>query len=167
MRPRDKARRERHPIPEAYQDKSEQWKSSFAFHLDYCQHYNPEPRKDNDCDLGVDAETLTLGFKLARPCICSLAKDSGKPIAVCEKFRERTTESAVDYANTVEKSMEQFLTTLPWIGKIKEQCQGKKTDQQGIDTCPVCSKRIGWSWTPDNGHMSARCETEDCVNFIE
>lgn len=33
--------------------------------------------------------------------------------------------------------------------------------------CPLCHKELLFSIAPGNGHMKARCETENCIDTME
>lgn len=165
-------RKQIHEIPREFSDRSDEWKSSFWHERDYCVHYRPKPGLGgNDCEKGVDLDALTENNTKCRPCILSFRKrygeDKGREVAECEHFEQRSIESAAECADSTEGHMEQFLKTLPWISKIKDSMKGVTTDMRGKDECPICEKVIHWSWTPYNNHMSAKCETQDCVNFIE
>jgi hypothetical protein len=38
---------------------------------------------------------------------------------------------------------------------------------RGEINCPTCRGRLHWSRAAENGHVWGRCETEDCVSWIQ
>lgn len=50
---------------------------------------------------------------------------------------------------------------------IVKNVAGMRTEQAGTMPCPLCQKTLHYSVSPSNGHLHARCETEDCVTAME
>lgn len=40
-------------------------------------------------------------------------------------------------------------------------------EQSGTMECPLCQKQLRFSVAKSNGHLSARCETPNCINAME
>ncbi len=59
--------------------------------------------------------------------------------------------------------MLRFIKALEAINKLV----GKQRGVSGRLDCPNCGKGLRYSVAASNGHKSGRCETKDCVNFIE
>ena len=38
---------------------------------------------------------------------------------------------------------------------------------RGVIDCPTCRGRLHWSRAPENGHVWGKCETEECVAWIQ
>lgn len=56
------------------------------------------------------------------------------------------------------------------IGKVKKAIQEKHPQKgfaKGTIPCPVCQKNLFYSRAASNGHVHARCETPDCICFME
>jgi hypothetical protein len=51
------------------------------------------------------------------------------------------------------------------INKVKSE--HKKKDWSGILECPICKKKLYVSHAAINGHTRGKCETENCINWIE
>ncbi len=39
--------------------------------------------------------------------------------------------------------------------------------ESGVTQCPLCCNQVRFSVAASNGHCSARCETDHCINFQE
>lgn len=42
-----------------------------------------------------------------------------------------------------------------------------RNERSGAMECPLCQKTVKYSIAPSNGHMRARCETENCISAME
>jgi len=41
------------------------------------------------------------------------------------------------------------------------------TENSGFVKCPCCESIIAWSRAPSNGHTRGKCQTPDCIEWIE
>lgn len=64
----------------------------------------------------------------------------------------------------IEDFLMQLTLTSPLIDKLK---MDNPNGGLGIDSCPICNKKIHWCVSSYNGHISLKCETKDCVNMME
>ncbi len=66
---------------------------------------------------------------------------------------------------------EQFKTGFARIQKARDAIVQKTNGQRGISGemgCPACGRgRLQYSVAGVNGHISARCSTDECVSFME
>lgn len=146
-----------------------------------CKHYNGSFHNTH-CGAGVCYRDVTTkpddpGCAYRKPCVkldpndphdahgLKVIAETGQP-GVCDKYEE-PTQAEIDASEAaMEAAMEQMLKSIPWVESIRERCKGK--DDRGVDVCPICAGKIHWSCAGAyNGHVHARCETEDCLNFME
>lgn len=83
----------------------------------------------------------------------------------CDKFEPRTVEEVEQHDRDVDASVLRFLTAGPIIQAVKETHKGK--DWNGVEECPVCKGRLHLSHSAFNGHVWGKCETEDCLAWME
>lgn len=135
--------------------------------MNYCQHYNPRGAK-TECRAGCDIANLkrvqTRPEKPIKwgPCIEGhLLPD---PLAVCPKWLRVTREAAEKRADDIERSMRKLTIAGPFISAWrKKQPLGKAE----VVECPVCKGRLYLTQSAYNGHVHAKCQTPDCISFIE
>ena len=133
----------------------------------FCKHYRGMHEKD-ECEAGVAFVTLDhYGTKQFREsCPCFGAKQSGtcesKVYPTAEEMAEDDRQMAERFANIV-KAREAIVADCggPW----KRGMGGSS----GMIDCPVCEgvETLQYSRAGYNGHVHARCTTEDCVSWME
>lgn len=68
-----------------------------------------------------------------------------------------------------EKESEDWSEAMKAIGKvataIKEKHKGE--DWHGAVLCPICNGRLTVMHSGTNGHTHGRCETDDCLKWME
>lgn len=140
------------------------------FHRNYCVHYDPAG-SPHGCAAGVNRETMrraaTPGSSgkslvLWGPCIGGHTLVDARDY--CPKWERRSLESAEKHADEVQALSAMMVKAAPVIDAWREKLPRGKSE---IITCPVCEARLHLSQSACNGHISARCETEDCICFIE
>lgn len=141
-------------------------------HRDYCVHYSPRPGKIgcNYCSGGMDTNliqnipvTTRSGSVLKfGPCIYGHTLED--PLKHCPKWERRSIESGEKFADSVEKAMKRMEIAEPFITEWRNR---KPIGKSEVVTCPACSGKLHLSQSSYNGHIQAKCETEDCINFIE
>lgn len=85
------------------------------------------------------------------------------PVA-CAKFQKKTAEEIQKEHDDIQALVDRMTKIGPWISATKKKYPN---GGQAEESCPICAKRIRFSISSCNGHMHARCETEDCINFME
>lgn len=109
-----------------------------------------------------------LGMALRLPCSGraddARLKQLGLSRVDCPKFEKKTAEEIEEEKASLQRAMDRMTKTIPWASEMKKK-HGRGF--AGEDACPICSKRIRFTIADYNGHMHARCETADCVNFME
>lgn len=141
-----------------------------------CKHFNGSYHNTH-CDAGVCYRDVTPkpdepGSAIRQPCRkpdddhdFRVLAETG-PQGVCNKYEEPTQEEIAADEAAWEAAKDRMFKSIPWTMKIKEANQGKNAS--GTDECPICGNVIHWSCAGAyNGHVHARCETENCLNFME
>jgi hypothetical protein len=139
---------------------------TIAFEMNYCQHYKPQGSKII-CTVGMDIRSLQRvatkpdGIKWG-PCIGGHTLEN--PLAICPKWLRRTREQGEQRADLMEESFKRMTLIAPVVSawRVKEPI-GKAE----VITCPACGGRLHLSQSSYNGHVHGKCETQDCVNWME
>lgn len=140
------------------------------FDMNYCQHYQPKPGSvmQDYCALGCGAsERMDAGRKAGEPNMtpCIGGHEAKDVLALCPKWIRRTREHAEARADAMEKHMKEFMRAQTLISKVKREHKGR--DWRGIEVCPACGGKLHMSHARYNGHVHGKCETEDCLNWME
>lgn len=75
--------------------------------------------------------------------------------------KEEGNESTIQRRNDND-SDQHVINTLLAYRLIKEQ-----NKDRGYIECPSCKGRLSFSKAKSNGHIAAKCETKNCISFIE
>lgn len=141
------------------------------FDRNYCAHYAPQPGSAaNDyCALGCDAskrmkEARDSGEPNMSPCIGG--HKTPNVLTLCSKWERRSLEHAAKRADAFQEMMERMEIVMPVVSKWRVKPK-PTSDLRGIIECPKCKGRLHLSQSSYNGHVHARCETENCVAFME
>lgn len=120
----------------------------------FCKHYHG---MQNPCDVGVDFETVKVNAdRLIYPCYSADTK-------TCSLALYPTAEEIAQK----DKEIADMLLKVTTARKlIIEATHGKKSVSGHIN-CPVCSTGTLSYSVAYNGHVHARCSTQDCLNWLE
>ena len=83
----------------------------------------------------------------------------------CEKFELPTDEEIAKHEASIREVVERHMKLDPWISGMRKKY--RQTGFQGIVECPICQGKLHFTVSTYNGHTSGRCESENCVNYIE
>lgn len=83
----------------------------------------------------------------------------------CPKYQDPTDEEIAERDARIKERHDRFMLTLPLISKVKRKHRGE--NWKGVETCPACGGRLHMTHSAYNGHVWGRCETEDCLSWIE
>lgn len=83
----------------------------------------------------------------------------------CEKFELPTDEEIKEHEAAIQAVIDRHMKMAPWISDMRKKY--RQTGFQGVVDCPLCGKKLHFTVSNYNGHTSGRCETENCVNYIE
>lgn len=136
-----------------------------------CIHFTGIMQKT--CDKGmiyddVDKE-LRLPYRAALPCFepdaAQLERLAGKPQCTCPYTQFPTPEEVAAREEEIANAMQKTMQALAVVAPIRKEHKGK--DWNGVLECPNCKGRLHVRHAGCNGHVWAKCETKDCVAWIE
>lgn len=139
---------------------------TIAFAMNYCQHYDPQGRKTR-CRAGADIDAIQSvvtkpgGLKWG-PCIEGHLLPNA--LELCPHWLRTSREQGEKHADLVESSMRRMTLVAPVVGAWRKKEPIGKSE---IIACPVCQGRLHLSQAACNGHVHGKCETPDCVNWME
>ena len=133
----------------------------------WCVHYRyrDEAGRDSDtCEAGVQYSSLPKPSQ-TRPCFLT-DKGESKPHAThCEHLRRPTSDEIEARAIWRRSHMEKLYTVLAGIAGWRAANKGRSHAE--VVECPACAGRLHLSIAAYNGHVHGRCETTDCVSWME
>ena len=85
----------------------------------------------------------------------------------CDKYEDPTEEDILKEDEEIRKATEAMEKVFPIIVKIKQEHEKDTEPWVGTETCPVCNGTLHVSHANYNGHVWGKCETKNCVNWME
>lgn len=149
----------------------------FAQHQQWCVHYHREGGmpKNERCLKGIiydeltrNAELGTTGCALRLPCIRSHhdpAERRGRPLCECPHLKWPTVEESHAHEVEIRAHMDKMMAATVAIEPIRKAHKGK--DWAGVIECPICKGKLHVRHHGYNEHCWVKCETEDCVSWVE
>jgi hypothetical protein len=145
-----------------------------------CKHYNGSFHNDK-CAIGIAYRDVTNkpdepGCAYRKPCVkldpldpgdahgLKVIADTG-PQGVCEKYEEPSQDEIAAHEKVMNEAMDRMMRTMPLCIAIKEEHAGH--DWQGVKECPICGGDLHLTHAAYNGHVHGKCETENCVSWME
>lgn len=146
-----------------------------AERLQTCTHFNGMGfygQDDKRCDAGVCYRELRSTKKDADgryvkrlPCLPPLSEYAGTlPIAACEHFRAKTAEEVDAEEARLAARMALHAKVGPAVIAWRQKPPKGKRE---VIECPACGGRLHLAQSSYNGHVHGRCETADCVSWME
>ena len=132
--------------------------------MNSCKHYNRHVWLERgDCDAGINVRQLVgsddTGWIKRTPCF---KKDCSS--IVCDKYEDYTEKELKDKVDWLEDIVKKMQIASPIIKKLKYD---NPDGGIGVIKCPVCSGDLHYSVAACNNHVHGRCETDDCLNWME
>lgn len=128
-----------------------------------CKHFNGVGNTP-PCLKGIDIRELVggpdLGWVTRLPCI----KRNKNPIP-CDQFEDFTQEELQAIEDDFKEIEDMFETVQPVIDKIKIDHRNK--NWEGIVECPICKGTLHITHVAINGHTCGKCETKECISWME
>jgi len=130
--------------------------------MDRCKHFTGI--QHDECSAGVLYDAVRVprepGTGIGLPCFVS------DGVGQCVK---RVLPTLAEAEEDARKSAEFIGHMAAARAKIIEATGKPKpaTDQRGTIPCPKCGETMHWRRASYNGHVWAKCETEDCIAWIE
>lgn len=128
----------------------------------YCQHYDPPIGGVTSCKCGVVYDDQFPDKPI--PCWQGRGKTDGEQRKLCHRWLRNTREQGEARADRIEIVMKRLRIVGPVVAEWRNKSPKGK---QEIIECPVCKGRLHLSQAACNGHVHAKCETDDCVSFME
>lgn len=156
----------RRPFPKHHPNMSRE--SHIEFYRNYCVNYAPKPGSlgSDYCALGLGAsDAMDRARKAGQPNMspCIGGHKASDALALCPKWERGSLEHAERRANAIEKSMERMSVVMPVVNAWRNKKPFRKAE---VIECPKCKGRLHLSQSY-NGHVHGKCETEDCVSWME
>lgn len=133
--------------------------------LGKCRHFNG--LMNDECKVGIKYETVKAplpegtGRSFALPCLL----EPGGHCDKCEPYTEAEADAQIeDHKKRMENIMLARAAIVTAIGKPWKKGE---PGSSGTVECPVCKGKLSYSRAGYNGHIHARCETKDCVSWME
>lgn len=125
-----------------------------------CRHFNGV--QNRTCKAGVNYDEL-----VPIPCIGYRPGDTHRQ-AECDKKSCWTREEAVRNEKTREEETKKALLAISAAHSAAKAIGLKKGNGgSGSTECPVCKGKLHFSVASINGHLWGRCETKNCVSWME
>jgi len=140
---------------------------TIAFEMNYCQHYGRGKGADMICKVGLNLKevqkvpTGDKGYKWG-PCIEGHTLKN--PHAYCQHWIRHTREQGEKRADSVARSLRMMTVVMPIVDKWRLKEPIGKAE---VIECPECKGRLHLSQSLHNGHVHGKCETENCVAWME
>lgn len=132
-----------------------------------CKHFNGTI--NDACDAGVNYKQLAgepeYGYATRLPCFTDNPFGKGAVKAACDKFCLPSAEEIRERENEIKKTLEQQAKVAPLIIALKKEYKGRSA--QVIRECPVCGGKLHMSISSYNGHVHGKCETANCLYWME
>jgi hypothetical protein len=131
-----------------------------------CRHFNGI--QHDCCEAGVNYEELIEHGKYRIPCL-KMAIGLKRDPALCEKFAAMTREEAEKEADeTLSIQAKTMLAMRAAHEDAKLKRFGKGHGGHDSFPCPTgCGGHLYYRVASVNGHMHAKCETPNCVSWME
>ena len=140
---------------------------TIAFEMNYCQHYGRGKGSDMVCAAGMDLKTIKhvkTGDRQINWGPCIEGHTLPEPKAHCPHWIRRTREQGEARADIVEKSEREMELVMPVVAEWRKRPPFEKRE---TIKCPACGGKLHLSQSSYNGHVWGKCETADCVSWME
>ena len=136
----------------------------------HCKHYRGREMffGEKACAAGVDpvlsfCDGERFGWVKKAPCFRDNADAPHCPAQVFPTAEEEAASRAA-----LKARMDDIMTHMPVARARIIAMATEKKMHSGVIDCPKCGgDRLHWSRARSNGHVHARCETNDCLGWIE
>lgn len=132
----------------------------------WCIHYryNRDLKGAADtCEAGVPYEQFAAAMQ-HKPCFLDAGKS--KPGALhCEHLRLPTPEEIVAHDAWLAVRLDRMGVVMTGILPWRKAHKGQNAAE--VVECPACKGRLRLSIAAYNSHIHGRCETPDCVSWVE
>jgi hypothetical protein len=112
-----------------------------------------------------------MGWGIRIPCHKRIEARDGEPVprATCDRYEDPTDEEIAadeaEWERIAADSERKMRAVGPLVKRIKRENKGRSN--RGVEECPCCKGKLHWTIAGYNGHVHMRCETDDCIAFME
>lgn len=137
----------------------------------HCKHYNGRdlfmPGSEGKCRAGVDPIYSfcggdRTGWVRKVPCL-----RTNETEAICPAAEYPTMEEEEQRQREFQEHSDRFFAALVKVRPAIVAEHERTGLWSGSLTCPQCSKPLHWSMSQSNSHVHARCETDNCIAWME
>lgn len=135
----------------------------------HCKHYNGRELLLGDGKCRADVDPVysfcggdRTGWVKKVPCL-----RTNETEAVCPAAEYPTKEEAEAEDREFNEYVNRFVKNLTVVRPAIEAQHAETGKWSGVVDCPECTAKIHWSKAQCNGHVHARCETENCISWME
>lgn len=141
-----------------------------AFEMDYCHHYARGSGAGMICKAGMDLKTVKrvpagAGQIKWGPCI--EGHTLANPHEHCPHWIRRTREQGEARADAIEQAIGRMTVAMPVVDGWRSWTDKNRVAKQEVIECPMCKGRLHLSQSAYNGHVLGKCETDNCVSWME
>lgn len=141
-----------------------------AFEMNYCQHYARGKGADMVCAAGMDLKTIkkvATGERQINWGPCIEGHTLANPHEHCPHWIRRTREQGEKRADAIAASLRRMEVVMPVVDKWRTWSPKNPVSKREVIECPECKGRLHLSQSSHNGHVHGKCETPDCVSWME
>jgi hypothetical protein len=128
----------------------------------WCIHYRSRGQHET-CEKGVRYDSFAPADRTFHRSPCFTAGRHAR--AHCDHRRLPTPEEIAAHKEWQQESWGRLSKVLAGIRPWRERWAGKS--RQEVVPCPACGGRLRLSIAASNGHVHGRCESPDCVSWME
>lgn len=135
-----------------------------GYAADWCIHYR-SPYHDKTCEAGIPFERWRGVHMDKQPCFLDKKGESTLDALPCECLRRPTAQEIALHEEWKKTRKNRMGVLMRGIAPWRAAHKGKSAHE--IVECPICRGRLHLSIAGYNGHIHGRCETADCVSWME
>ena len=125
----------------------------------HCKYFNGISK---GCAVGIDIRKFVggpdLGWCTRMPCL-------KKNNVTCSDYTDYTDAELATIEQEFKQMEDRFIRVGPIVANIKEKHKGE--NWSGTVECPVCKGKLHLKHTGYNSHVWGKCETENCLSWME
>jgi hypothetical protein len=151
-------------------ERASKWPTLMEQTMGRCKHFNGV--QNDACAAGVVYESVRLDHD-PLPNAGTSAGKTTRSLPCLARFNPGGATCALATFPTREEAEEREARSTAYLNAvfaarriIVEQTCGMRGVRGSVE-CPTCGKRLGFSVASSNGHIHARCETPDCLAWME
>jgi hypothetical protein len=114
----------------------------------------------------VAADGRSTYIKAGAPCMRKEIDRRGEAMIPCEHFQEPTAEEVEADRRESDAFMNRTIAALKVASEWRVKPKPAQ-DRREVVECPICKGKLHLSQSSYNGHVHGKCETPNCVSWME